>query len=229
MMIPMPLSAAGPLDALVYDKKGAPLVVLFHGYGADAADLAPLATELGLAKPWAWAFPNGILKLDMGGRAWFPIDRETFEKIQFEGRPWDGGNRLPPDLDATRQAALECVAALGRPMSEVVLGGFSQGAMLATELALAGPEKPLGLAILSGGLFTESRWRELAPKKKGLRFFQTHGRQDPILDFAAAQRLEKLLKDGGLEGGLLPFDGGHGIPLEASEGLASFLDSLAGA
>ena len=52
----------------------------------------------------------------------------------------------------------------GLPMSRFLLGGFSQGAMLATDVTLRLEEAPAGLAALSGTLLCEEEWR---PRARG--------------------------------------------------------------
>ncbi len=211
-------------------EPGAPTVVFFHGYGADGRDLAPLAAEVPQKKRCRWVFPDGPLSLGeayMGGRAWFEIDPEEIDRAQRRGVPVDWSSRAPAGLAESRAAALGLVAALGVPWGEVVLGGFSQGAVLAVDAGLRSPEAPRGLAILSGNLLAEAEWRALAPGRAGLPFFQSHGLVDPILSFRGARRLEALLAQAGLKGRLLAFEGGHTIPAEAVEALGEFLDALA--
>lgn len=221
----------GPLDAIVYEgSPDAPTLVLFHGYGADGADLAPLAAELGLSKPVNAAFPDAPLTLSFdgmpGGRAWFPIDVERLQRAQMTGKPVDWSAAEPGGLAEARRAAEEFLAALGAPPARLILGGFSQGAMLAVDLALRAAQAPLGLAVLSGNLINEKKWAELAARRKGLRFLQSHGTSDPILGYAGAKRLAEVLKAGGLDGELISFDGGHGIPVSVIEALGRFVEEL---
>ncbi len=105
----------------------------------------------------------------------------------------------------------------------MILGGFSQGAMLATDVALRLEEAPAGLIIWSGTLISEPEWRKRAPARRGLGVFQSHGRQDPLLPFLRAVALRDLLIEAGLEVDFLAFDGEHTIPLEALERTADFL------
>lgn len=204
------------MKALDYPEPGAALtVVLFHGYGADAMDLAPLRKFIPRRAPIRWVFP------DAPGHMWWRIDEQALME-----RRWDA-EREPSDLPATRAAAYDFLKTLGVPWSRLVLGGFSQGAMLSTDLVLRAPEQPAGLAILSGSLITESRWRELAPRRAGLEVFQCHGEQDPILPFALSVRLNELLTGAGLKGKLHAFEGGHMIPAEGLSALGAYLDSQA--
>jgi phospholipase/carboxylesterase len=108
----------------------------------------------------------------------------------------------------------------------IILGGFSQGGMISTDVALRTEERPLGLAILSGTLLLEDAWRTKAAARTGLKVLQSHGREDPLLSFMTAQWLRDLLVEAGLEVDFVPFSGGHTIPLNVLEKLASFLDAL---
>lgn len=201
--------------------------VFFHGYGADGADLRPLAREIPVSTSWRFEFPDAPIELPYGGRAWFPIDVESIERAQRSGHAVDFSQRSFDGFDAVRKNTHEYLAGLGVPMGQLVLGGFSQGAMLATDMALRSETPPLGLVILSGNLINENEWKRLAPRRKGLKFFQSHGIADPILGYEGARRLSALLTGAGLEGRLRSFEGGHGIPLEVVEELGAFLDSLA--
>jgi phospholipase/carboxylesterase len=200
---------------------------MFHGYGANGADLAPLEREIETGKKLAWEFPDAPLELDFGGLAWFHIDVEAINRAQMTGKAVDFSGSDPDDVKSARERGFELVESLGLKWGDVVLGGFSQGSMLATDLALRAPEAPRGLMILSGNLINEKAWRELAPRRKGLKFFQSHGLADPILGHKGAVRLNEVLTAGGLEGKLLTFEGGHAIPPEVLDGMSRYLDSVA--
>lgn len=200
------------------------VVVCLHGYGADMRDLAPLADELRTKRPIAWIFPDAPEVLDWGGRAWFPIDVAAFEEAQRTGTPRDLSLREPPGLEWAREELQRFIAALGVPWDRIVLMGFSQGAMLAVDLALRAESPPAGVAILSGTLVDKAKTSELAAARKGLSFFMSHGSVDPILGFAQARALEKVLVEAGWKGQLRRFEGGHAIPQETLEGLKGWLE-----
>ena len=216
------------LDAIMLDDADpkALTVVCLHGYGADMRDLAPLALELETKRPLSWVFPDAPEKLEWGGRAWFPIDVAAFEEAQRAGAPRDLSKDEPIGLSRAREKVQKLLAELNRPWSSLVLMGFSQGAMLAVDLAMRAPQRPAGVAILSGTLVDEKSVKLLAPGRKGLRFFQSHGSVDPILGFPQALALEKALLAAGWEGKLLRFEGAHSIPPQALDALAEWLDSL---
>jgi phospholipase/carboxylesterase len=111
-------------------------------------------------------------------------------------------------------------------MSQVVLGGFSQGTTVAIEAALGWPEPPAALVLFSGATVARSRWEKSLPALAGVPFFQSHGNADSILPFDDGRALKELLDTAGLAGELLAFEGGHSIPEEALLGARAFLGGL---
>ena len=218
----------GGLECLeVAGRPEAPTIVLFHGFGADMADLASLADVIQAPRDSNWYFPNGPISVPIGphieGRAWFPISISEFEKSAANGQPIDLSLIVPPGMKKARERAMAFIDALGVPANRLVLGGFSQGAMLATDLVLHRSETPAGLVLLSGTLVNADEWKTRAPQKSGLAFFQSHGARDSVLGFAMAQKLETLLRESGWRGRLQRFEGGHEIPSEVLIQLGGFL------
>lgn len=194
-----------------------------HGYGANAYDLAGLSQYLNFPAGTRFLFPDGILRIELGyaagyeGRAWFPIDWEEIERIRREGGLRDLSRNLPAGMAEARDRLIAALHKLECDPAKTVIGGFSQGAMLATEIALFHRAYLAGLLIFSGTLVNRTGWQNMAKAKfadqaKTLRFHQSHGRADPILPFAAAERLYELLTNCGGKGELHAFDGQHEIP-----------------
>jgi len=220
------------VDALPEGSKPELVVILCHGYGAPAQDLVPLAAELlnlrpELARRVRFVFPGAPLTLQgmPGARAWWDLPPELW---QFGERDWERyADVVVEGLAPARRALLGVVQAVsastGLPLSRLVLGGFSQGAMLATDVALRLEEPPAGLVALSGILITKSDWSARAKRRSGLPVFQSHGRYDDILPFARGEALRTLLQEAGLQVEFVPFDGPHGIFPEVLERLAAFL------
>jgi phospholipase/carboxylesterase len=57
---------------------------------------------------------------------------------------------------------------------------------------------------------------------------QSHGRSDPILPFAAAERLRDFLKTAGADVRWVEFGGGHTIPMGALDGLGKLVRDVFG-
>jgi phospholipase/carboxylesterase len=218
------------------------LVVLCHGFGAPGDDLVPLAAELvalrpRLAENVRFVFPAGSMRLDQqgvpGGRAWWHIDVNRLVTALERGEIGLLRRERPEKLPAAREALAGLVEELGEttgvPVSKFVLGGFSQGAMLAIDLALRLPERPGGLCVLSGSLLNEDEWRTLAAARGPLPVVQSHGYDDQILPFKGAEWLRDLFAEAGLDVDFLPFHGMHSIPPQALERLAALVERIAAA
>jgi phospholipase/carboxylesterase len=94
---------------------------------------------------------------------------------------------------------------------QLVIGGFSQGAMLACDVLLKSPRRFAGLAVLSGSLVAEHEWVPLMGKCHGMPVLVSHGKSDPILPYALAERLRERFVEAGADVEFVPFNGGHGI------------------
>jgi phospholipase/carboxylesterase len=219
------------LEVHVAGEGAGPVVVLMHGFGAPGDDLVALADHIDAPPGTRFVFPEAPLSLPpqyLGGRAWWPVDIARLERSLATGQPRDVTGEAPPGLDDARAAVTGMLDVMEKELAptRVFLGGFSQGAMLACDVALRTPRKLDGLIMLSGSFMCESEWRPLMPARKGLRALVTHGRRDPLLPFGAAERLKDALAGAGLEVTWSPFDGAHEIPRSALRALGAFLAAL---
>lgn len=227
------------IDDLPAGKPPEFIVVLCHGYGAPGTDLVPFGPELlehspALAERVQFLFPEAPLDLeDMGmpgGRAWWHLNMRKLQMAVATGEIRDLRAEQPEGLEFARQRLLALIAEwseqTGIPLSRFVLGGFSQGAMLATDVALHLDETPGGLIVLSGTLLNEAVWRKLAPRRAGLSVLQSHGKDDPLLPYICAELLRDMLGEAGAKLEFVSFRGGHGIPREVFDKVASTLERL---
>lgn len=227
------------LDLLPSGTRPRLVVILCHGYGASGSDLVPIGEELleqapELGDSVQFVFPEAPLSLDRmgipGGRAWWPIDMVKLQLANATGRYREMRQDCPAGLDESREKLLEVIrermAGTGLSLSRIVLGGFSQGAMLTTDTALHMDHNVGGLIAMSGTLLHEPEWRKCAAAHAGLRVLQSHGTQDPLLPFDAAESLRLVLSEAGADVEFVPFDGGHQIPMIVFERCAAFLQAL---
>lgn len=225
----MKILRAGELTVRVLGPEAAPAVLLCHGFGAPGDDLVPLGEVCDPEGRWRWVFPEGPLDLraqGISGRAWWPIDMLRLQQAMVSGDLESLASDIPEGLTPARALLEGAIDALGLHPSELVVGGFSQGAMLATELALSAPRPYRGLAVLSGALIARSRWSAAAAVNgPALQVFQSHGRRDPILPFEGAEALGTMLVGAGARVQQVSHGGGHEIPAEVLAGLRAFLDA----
>jgi phospholipase/carboxylesterase len=231
--------AFGPLEATIAggtDRRGGgegPVVVLCHGFGAPGTDLVPLGRVLPAPAGTRWVFPEAPLELPpdfMGGRAWWLIDMMALERAMMTGEVRDLTKQVPEGLAVARASLLEALDAIERelrvPSSRIVLGGFSQGAMLSLDVALHTDRPLAGLVLLSGTLLAEHEWIPRLASRKGSKIFQSHGRADPLLPFSIAERLHDELARAGCDVTWVPFSGMHEIPGVVADGLGAFLQKV---
>lgn len=206
--------------------------ILFHGFGADAYDLQPLAEVFRLPFATQFLFPQGIIEVPIGpgwtGRAWWPIDMNRFQQASAKGEDLDLSDWQPENIENVRTKIFKMIQDLKTPWNQIILGGFSQGAMLATDICLHAPEAPKALFLMSGALIQKSNWKTAleANPKKGTPFFMSHGSHDMVLSHKGSARLETFLNQAGLSGRLVTFNGGHEIPPIVIEKANQFLSGL---
>jgi phospholipase/carboxylesterase len=228
-----PAGSGGAAEPLISPRIG---VVLCHGYGAPGDDLVSLAAETfradrTLEDRLCFVFPEAPLALSSMGpwdsRAWWPLDERILDAALTRGAPIETVREAPAELPVLRETLGRLLDELEReegiPAARVVLGGFSQGAMLATDVALRLPDSPAGLVVFSGTLLDAPEWGRLATARRGMPALVSHGRQDPLLSFRTAEDLRDLLAGAGVRVEFVPFNGPHTI---SPEGFVSFVGLL---
>jgi phospholipase/carboxylesterase len=214
-------------------------VVLAHGFGAPGDDLVGLAGMIDAPPGTTFLFPEaphalsdllgGETSIYGGARAWWMIDVARLERATRLGELRDPSSEVPEGLAAARAAfiaMLDALAEQGTPASRTVIGGFSQGSMMATDVALRDARPLAGLVVLSGTLLAEKEWIPRMTSRAGLPVFQSHGTVDPILPYAIAERLRRELDGAGAAVTFRSFEGGHGIPPEVMRDLGLWLRGL---
>jgi phospholipase/carboxylesterase len=205
-------------------------IVILHGYGADAKDLAPLAGELALSPPRHWYFLNAPLKLDgpvmIEGRMWFPIDMMELQMSQQQGRPRDFLNKkIPEGFESSMKMVHEFLEKISSHHEKITLGGFSQGAMVASLAALRSKAPITKLLLFSTTFAAENLWEKAFEERNfDFKVFQSHGTQDPVLPVSEAQRLASYLKEKGVDHEYHEFSGGHEISYEIINKATEFLN-----
>ena len=236
------LKRIGELDCTVVstDQPPAAIGILCHGFGAPGDDLVGLAPDLLQARagsePVELIFPSGLLSLaDEGfpeGRAWWRLSIQRLLSIMEQGQYELIRQESPPGIEAAQSALShvveEALARTGLPSRQLLLGGFSQGAMVAMECACcAMPAAPGAMALFSGCLIREKQWRAGVNKLAGTKILQSHGELDPILPLRTGVWLRDMLIESGCHVDFRQFVGPHTICWEAIEGTAGLLDDLA--
>ena len=211
----------------VENPKGA--VILCHGFGASGDDLVSLAEEMvkvdGKFRDLAFLFPQAPIEMDqsMGfvSRAWWMIDVDRILELAEKGKLRDLKSESPEELPNCNNMIVEVIehacSTFDLPSTQVVIGGFSQGAMLTTDVALT-LDKPLGgVVVWSGTLICEDKWQSLVGDVN-FPVYQSHGTLDPILPFENAIALCNLFADARVDIDFTEFEGPHTIPISGMKG-----------
>jgi phospholipase/carboxylesterase len=183
------------------------MVVFLHGYGANGDDLLGLADPLsGHMRDTVFIAPDApdACSGTPFGRQWFGI-------------PAFDGSSLADAMAAMEKSALQLNAFLdvrmadeGLSDAQVMLLGFSQGAMMSLHVAPRRKTPFAGVIAISGRLIRPDRLQaELVVKPPVLLI---HGDQDPVVDFAEMGKAGDALVAAGLETfGHVMKGTGHGI------------------
>ena len=230
----------GDLGTLEWQaEEGSPerLAVVLHGYGSNADDLMQLSQALGQA--WhdrggplvRWVCVNAPLEPDdmrsWGGRAWWPLRlAELIERLQSAGGIAELIDAVPPGMDEARTLVDETIDKLHRLFNldwrNTLVAGFSQGAMLASDLTIRTVDRPAALINLSGALLARSAWEDHLDGRC-CRVFCSHGRQDPTLPFEGGRLLAEWFEQHEFPTTFIPFDGGHTVPPQVLAHLLNWL------
>jgi phospholipase/carboxylesterase len=192
-------------------------LVLLHGRGVDESDLYPLLDALDPDADLAGATPRAPLTLPPGGYHWYIVERVGFPHRETFMESFE---LLTEWLEAVTEEA-------GVPWGKTVIGGFSQGAVMAYALALAkGRPPPAGLLAMSG-FIPEVDGFQLDLRRPGLPIAITHGTLDPVIDVEFARSARQRLEAAGNRLLYRESPVGHGIDPALLPDLRAWLQATA--
>jgi phospholipase/carboxylesterase len=194
------------------------LIVLLHGWGANAHDLASLVPYLSLPT-YQFLLPDAPLPhpYAVGGQMWYNLPAT----YNFQST-WNFQDN--PELIESRQRLIHWLTSLeattGVPLSRTILGGFSQGGAMTLDVGL---KLPLAaLMVLSGYLHTPIESPLPHPPPPVL---MVHGRQDEVVPLTAAHQAKASLLTAAVPLHYVEFDMGHEIQLDVLKIMQSFVEN----
>jgi len=162
--------------------RAAGVVILLHGRGGSAEDILSLAQPLFHPK-LAYLAPQAA------NHTWYP---NSFMAPIEMNQPW-----LDSALRKVETIVEQAIAA-GIAPDRILLGGFSQGACLATEFVASHPRRYAGLIALTGGLVGPPGTDLTHPGSlAGTPAFLGSGDPDPHVPFERVQQSAQVLIDMG--------------------------------
>ena len=190
-----------------------PLVILMHGYGSNMSDLVPLVPMIS-TEGCLFAFPNAPIRLDFGmgmvGYAWSaPLEADFDEDGRAEGllEAFVG--------DVTSRYNVE--------EGRVVIGGFSQGGMMALRHGLRHPDRFPGIVALSSRLPPQDRPTGAATSPRTQRIFIAHGTFDDVIHVQEGRSAHDLLSRAGYPAEYHEYEMAHQIIPEVIADLSAWL------
>lgn len=215
------------------------VVVLCHGFGAPGTDLAGLAEPFlnaagEIADNVQFIFPEAPIDLAPmgmpGGRAWWPINMEQLAMMHQTRDFKELCEREPEGMQSASNLLTEAIQSIltetGLSPSQLLLGGFSQGAMVSTDVVLRTGLKPAALVLMSGTMLCRAEWTRLAGEHSGVPVIQTHGTMDMVLPIEPAEWLRDMLTENGFRVQYASFAGPHTVPQEALQMTAQTIMQL---
>ncbi len=180
-----------------------PLLILMHGYGSNEQDMVSFSKALDpRAMILAVRAPHKIAK---DKYSWYNLDRNR--------------NGVKYSFDELKESRTEVMNLIRLMQQEhnideenILVGGFSQGAIMSLALSMKHSDVIDGAMVLSGDLYDEVEAEmEGMLIDRGLDVYMSHGRQDKVLPFAEAVKDIKFLKSRGVDVYEHYYDSAHTI------------------
>ena len=190
-----------------------PLVILMHGYGSHMGDLMSLGPLIA-PRGCLFAFPNAPIRMDLG--------------FGMAGYAWS----IPPedefDTDGSAERLLkgfvdDVMARYGVEDGQAVLGGFSQGGMMAYRHGLRRPDRFRGLVALSSRLSRRDLPDSPGDSPPSQRIFITHGTLDDVIPPKAGRLARNMLTARGYSPEHREYEMAHEITQEVIADLSGWL------
>ena len=193
-----------------------PAIVAMHGWGSNALDLMGLAPYIAHGRCLTLC-PQGPVEVEIGavnGYGWYQLRIGT-----------------PPDMGAMGQAADRLMSFIDTALErypvnrrKLIVMGFSQGGVMAYNLAVRHPERFAALVALS--TWFPEELAEHAGNLDALAQLPTlvqHGRADDMIEIAKARQSIERLRAFKLPLTYREYDCGHEITVDALKDLSAFL------
>jgi phospholipase/carboxylesterase len=195
------------------DDTEMPLVIVMHGRGADANDLADLAPMIDGG--YRFVFPNAAKPFE-------PMPGYPFGWSWFDGWPPEGHSIVD---SRTKLLTLidQLVERYPTPEGKIVVSGFSQGGMMAIDIGFRTKQKVAGIVVMSGAIYEADM-----PPLRNLPLLIIHGSEDDMVPILDARRTRHILEVHGVSPEYHELPMGHHVTPESMEVVRGFLERVVG-
>ena len=161
-------------------------IIMIHGYGSDEKDLFGFRTY----------FPNsdfycvqGPITLGVNSFSWYKI---TFNKDGSKERD------LIQAQSSLKQLAEFIATVKNNTTNKIIIGGFSQGAILSLQLAIEYPKLMNGVICFSGMPWSETGTTSKTIDHAKIKAFYGHGVQDNVLPISEGRKCKNIITESGM-------------------------------
>lgn len=181
-----------------------PLLLLLHGYGSNEQDLFSFATEL--PEEYYVISARAPYNMQYGSYAWYAIN---FDENQNK---FSDNEQAKESRDLIKLFIDELLATYPIDPNNIILTGFSQGAILSYAVALSHPEKIQKVVALSGYI-SEPIFEESYKNNdfSNLKIFASHGTVDQVIPVDWARKTKPFLDDLNIKSTYKEYPIGHGV------------------
>lgn len=184
----LPITSGAVLKYKVRPAKSntetSPLLVLLHGVGSNENDLYRLADFID--EDFLVVFARAPYTHSVGRYKWYDVDFKT-------GKPILNEEQAQVSLMVLDQFIQELKLKHKFDHNKIIVGGFSQGAIMSYSLALTKPGVIAGIISLSGRILMETNLNVNREKVQNLNALVIHGVKDQVLPITYARTAKKLL------------------------------------
>ena len=196
------------------------LLVLMHGVGSNEQDLFSLSSQI--PERFHVLSLRAPHRMGPGSHAWF----------DFSIEPGSGARSINEEQEAHSRAlvaqTVEAASAqLGIPPERVVVGGFSQGGIIALSLLLTQPALMQAAMVWHGRLLTQMLPQAAPPDAlRGKQLWLSHGTHDNVIPLAHAQAIAHHMAPLPVTLAYHEFPGAHEIRPSELAATVTWLESL---
>ena len=195
------------------------LLVLMHGVGSNEQDLMGLAPQI--PERFHVLSLRAPFRMGPGSHAWFDFS------IEPNGERSINEAQEAQSRALVAQAIASAAEQLGIPPERVVVGGFSQGGIMALSLLLTQPALMQAAMVWHGRLLTQVLPLAAPPDAlRGKQMWLSHGTHDNVIPLAHAQAIAHHMAPLPVTLAYHEFPGAHEIRPSELAATVTWLESL---
>lgn len=166
-------------------QKNPPIVILLHGYGSNENDLLGYVNLL--PPHYRVLSVRAPIELAAGTYAWYNFTQNNNERVYNSAEVLEARKKITRFIRAVK---------FMYKSEKIYLLGFSQGAIMSYDVALATPGLVKGVIALSGRLLPEtSNMADTTATHSDLSVFIGHGTKDDVITLFNAKEAFVILRE----------------------------------